>query len=115
NPDGSTKRIFIQMSDLNGFAVVDFAARKEVARITLPLTKTTFETDAGRQTSPSHGIGVSPDNKTLWVTSIPNNAVFVYSLADLKLMGEVPLPSPNIPGHGQISSVPNWVTFTPDG
>jgi YVTN family beta-propeller protein len=27
NPDGSTKRIFIQMSDLNGFAVVDFAAR----------------------------------------------------------------------------------------
>ena len=25
NPDGSTKRIFAQLSDLNGFAVVDFA------------------------------------------------------------------------------------------
>src|SRR5882724_11842858 len=25
NPDGSTKRIFVQLSDLNGFAVVDFA------------------------------------------------------------------------------------------
>ena len=35
NPDGSTKRIFAQLSDLNGFAVVDFAARKEVARIEL--------------------------------------------------------------------------------
>ncbi len=31
NPDGSTKRIFVQLSDTNGFAVVDFAARKEVA------------------------------------------------------------------------------------
>lgn len=115
NPDGSPKRIFAQLSDLNGFAVVDFAARKEVARITLPKTTTTFETDPGRDTSPSHGIGVSPDGKTLWVTSIPNNSAFIYSLADLKQLGEVALPVLKIPGRAQISSVPNWVTFTPDG
>src|SRR3981189_689681 len=36
NPDGSTRRIFVQLSGLNGFAVVDFAGRKEVARIVLP-------------------------------------------------------------------------------
>jgi YVTN family beta-propeller protein len=115
NPDGSPKRIFAQLSDLNGFAVVDFAARKEVARITLPKTTATFETDPGRNTSPSHGIGVSPDGKTLWVTSIPNNSVFVYSLADLKQLGEVALPVLKIPDREQMSSVPNWVTFTPDG
>jgi YVTN family beta-propeller protein len=115
NPDGSPKRIFAQLSDLNGFAVVDFAARKEVARITLPQTTATFESDPGRDTSPSHGIGVSPDGKTLWVTSIPNNSVFVYSLADLKPIGEVALPALKIPGRDPISSVPNWVTFTPDG
>ncbi len=119
NPDGSTKRIFVQLSDTNGFAVVDFAARKEVARVTLPVAKSEFETDAGRATSPSHGIGVSPDNKTLWVTSIPNNAVFVYSLqgsslSDLKLIGEVALPSLDLPGRTPAASVPNWVTFTPD-
>ncbi len=119
NPDGSTKRIFVQLSDTNGFAVVDFAARKEVARITLPVAKSEFETDAGRNTSPSHGIGVSPDNKTLWVTSIPNNAVFVYSLqgsspSDIKLIGEVALPSLDLPGRTPAASVPNWVTFTPD-
>ncbi len=113
-PDGATKRIFVQLSETNGFAVVDFAARKEVARITLPKTKTEFETDPGRATSPSHGIGVTPDNKTLWVTSIPNNAVFVYDLADLKLIGEVALPSLKLPGRGPLASVPNWVTFTPD-
>ena len=36
NPDGSTKRMFVQISELHGFAVVDFATHKEVQRITLP-------------------------------------------------------------------------------
>jgi YVTN family beta-propeller protein len=114
-PDGSTRRIFIQLSELNGFAVVDFATRKEVARIVLPESAVEFESDEGRASAPSHGIGVSPDGKTLWVTSIPNNAVFAYSLDDLKLLGQVALPVLNLPGHGPIGAVPNWVTFTPDG
>jgi len=114
NPDGSPRRIFAQLSELNGFAVVDFAERREVARITLPRATMTFETDPGRDTSPAHGIGVAPDGKTLWVTSIPNNAVFVYSLADLKQIGEVALPVLKLPGREPISSVPNWVTFTPN-
>ncbi len=104
-PDGATKRIFAQLSDVNGFAVIDFAARKEVARIQLPAAKGEFEIDGDRSTAPSHGIGVAPDGKTLWVTSIPNNAVFVYSLA---------LPSLKLREHGLISAVANWVTFTPD-
>src|SRR5437762_3671106 len=106
-PDGATKRIFVQLSDTNGFAVVDFAARKEVGRITLPATATEFETDAGRATSPSHGIGVAPDGRTLWVTSIPNNAVLVYALPEIKLVGEVALPALKVSGHGPIASVPN--------
>jgi YVTN family beta-propeller protein len=114
NPDGSTKRIFAQLSDLNGFAVVDFANRKETARVELPKPARDFETDSGRNSAPSHGIGVTPDGKTLWVTSIPNNAVFVYSLEDLKKVGEVALPAQKLPGHEAISAVANWVTFTPD-
>jgi YVTN family beta-propeller protein len=114
-PDGSTRRIFIQLSELNGFAVVDFATRKVVAKIVLPESAVEFESDEGRASAPSHGIGVSPDGKTLWVTSIPNNAVFAYSLDDLELLGQVALPVLNLPGHGPIGAVPNWVTFTPDG
>ena len=30
NADGSTKRIFVQLSDFHGFAIVDFAQRKEI-------------------------------------------------------------------------------------
>ncbi len=114
NPDGSTKRVFAQLSDLNGFAVLDFAERKEVARVELPKASANFEMDGGRLSSPAHGIGVTPDNKTLWVTSIPNNAVYVYSLGDLKMVGQVALPALKLPGHDAISAVANWVTFTPD-
>jgi YVTN family beta-propeller protein len=114
-PDGSTKRIFAQLSNLNGFSVVDFAKHEEVARIKLPEPKIKLETDARRESAPSHGIGVAPDGKTLWVTSIPNNAVYVYSLDDLKLVGEVALPTLDLPGHEPISAVANWATFTPDG
>jgi YVTN family beta-propeller protein len=112
--DGSTKRIFVQLSDLNGFAVVDFATRQEVARVKLPESPAEFETDAGRAAAPSHGIGVAPNGKTLWVTSIPNNAVFVYALDDLRLLGQIALPDLRLPGRGPIAAVPNWVTFTPD-
>ena len=46
-----------------------------------------------RLTSPSHGMGVQPDNKVLWVTSILANAVVAYSLPDLKVIGQVSLPT----------------------
>ena len=36
NPDGSTKWIFVQLTGLNGFAVVDFATHKEITRIEHP-------------------------------------------------------------------------------
>ena len=41
--------------------------------------------------------------------------MFVYSLDDLKLIGQVALPALKLPGHDAISAVANWVTFTPDG
>jgi YVTN family beta-propeller protein len=114
NPDDSTKRIFVQLSDTDGFAVVDFAKREEVARITLPDLHSGIELDPGRAAAPSHGIGVSPDGKTLWVTSIPQNAIFAYLLADLSLVGQVALPELKLPGRSPGGAVPNWVTFAPD-
>jgi YVTN family beta-propeller protein len=114
NPDGSTKRVFIQVSVLDGFRTVDFAARKDLGPTENPKLPNRPEFIEHRLDSPSHGIGVSPDNKTLWVTSIPQNAVFVYDLADMKVKGHVELPVINVPGRKPMSSVANWVTFTPD-
>jgi len=114
-PDGSTRRVFAQLSNLNGFAVVDFASRKEVEKIKLPDEPTGFGVQEQRLGSPSHGMGVAPDGGTLWVTSLSANAVFVYSLPELKLLGHVALPELKLQGFKQpIGALPNWVTFTPD-
>jgi YVTN family beta-propeller protein len=115
NSDGSTRRIFVQLSNLNGFAVVDFAAHTEVARIQLPSQPAGFGIAEGRTGTPSHGIGVSPDGKALWVNSTFANAVFQYSLPDLKLVGYVSLPEVHPLGQAPAGSVPEWITFTPDG
>jgi len=104
NADGSTKRLFVQISDLHGFAVVDFEKRAEVARVMLPNDIPAEKVDKGPfNASPSHGLGVAPDGKTLWVTSRPNARAYAYSLPDLKLLGGV-----------DVGGRPDWVTFTPD-
>jgi YVTN family beta-propeller protein len=104
NPDGSTKWIFVQMSGLNGFAVVDFATHKEVQRIkNPPLAAGKKEVPEG--SDPSHGMAVTSDGKTLVVCSRINNYLYSYSLPDLKLLG-----SAELTGKGA-----GWVTLTPDG
>jgi len=103
NPDGSTKRMFVQISNLHGFAVVDFATHKEVSRVVLPDIPGKEKETEGVQGSPSHGIGITPDGKTLWATSKWYGYVFEYSMPDLKLMGSVP-----------VGDDPDWLTFTPD-
>ncbi len=102
NPDGSTKSIFAQNGRDNGFQVVDFATRKITNTIKLDI--------AGQEANPygppsaSHGIMVTPDQKTLLVNSRYNSAVYAYSLPDLKPMGAV-----NLGGKGA-----GWLTITPD-
>jgi YVTN family beta-propeller protein len=109
-PDGSARRVFVELSELNGFAVIDFESHKEAARITFPddLPKVV---PSG---TPTHGLGVSPDGKTIWAVSRLYDSVFVYSVPELKLLGHARLPELDLPGHGGIGGSPNWITFAPD-
>jgi YVTN family beta-propeller protein len=103
NPDGSTKWIFVQLSAFNGFAVVDFATRKEINRIKLP------DLPPGKKPylyggNESHGMAVTSDGKTLIVNSRLNSAIYFYSVPDLQLLGST-----------EVGRSPDWVTLTPDG
>ena len=111
NPDGSGHRIFANLNRTNGFSVVDFATHKEVARIKNPDEPSGFPPGCE---GISHGINIAPDNKTLWTNSRPANAVFAYSLPDLKLLGHVSLPETEVPGKAPRGGGPAWITFTPD-
>lgn len=98
--DGSTARMFVQLSNVHGFAVVDFKRHKETQRVMLPDDP---RRGKAHSDAPSHGIGISPDGKMLWVDSSVASGVFAYSLPDLKLLGNV-----------ATGSTPDWLTFTPD-
>lgn len=114
--DGSTSRIFVQLSNLNGFAVVDFATHKEVARVKFPDQPGGYGTIEGRVGAGvySHGIGIAPDGKTLWVNSHVSNGVYAYALPDLKLLGLAALPDLKLEGRQAIGAIPDWLTFSPD-
>ncbi len=112
NPDGSGRRIFAQLGPTNGFSVVDFAKRGEVARMKVPDEPGGFSGNGCE--SFAHGIGIAPDQKTLWVNSRPSNSVFAYALPEIKLLGHVPLPEQPVPGKAPRSGSPAWITFTPD-
>jgi YVTN family beta-propeller protein len=99
--DGAASRMFVQLSGVHGFAVVDFKTRKETSRVQLPNDPHDGHAESG---APAHGILVAPDNRSLWVNSSVASSVFVYSLPDLRYLG-----------HVKVGEVPDWSTFTPDG
>ena len=103
NADGSTKRMFVQLTEFNGFAVIDFATHKEITRIELPKLPPGKE-PVHEGGNASHGMAVSSDNTRLIVDSRLNSAVYVYSLPDLSLLGGI-----------DVGIAPDWVTLTPDG
>src|SRR5262249_43388098 len=104
NRDGSTKEIILQLSDFHGFAIVDFAARKEIRRVSLPDPPDAPTETQGLQGAPSHGLALSADQKTLWVTSKVHDFVAAYSLPDCKLLKVI-----------QVGLHPEWLTIPPDG
>jgi YVTN family beta-propeller protein len=103
-PDGSTNRIFVQLSNFHGFAAVDFATGKEVARIEHPPVAGVEPHYDGLQSAPAHGLGVTPDGRQLWSLSKVYGYAYVHSLPDLKEIGRV-----------YVGQHPEWMTFSPDG
>jgi len=105
NPDGSTRNIYVQWGDENGIGVIDFKTRKITQQI-LEYPKLA----AGRSpilsgSGEAHGLAVTTDQKTMVACSRLNNALYSYSLPDLKVTGTA-----NLSGRGCA-----WVTVTPDG
>ena len=100
--DASMQRFYIQLSKLHGFAVLDFPSRKIERKVLLP-----DGPPGARPLIPdtySHGMAIQPGGRTLWVTSLLDNSVSIFSLPDLKRLATIPV------GRG-----PDWMTFTPDG
>jgi YVTN family beta-propeller protein len=101
--DGRT--MYAAVSNLHGFDIVNIPEKKVLQRVELPtehpqLKPREFETPD----TFTHGIGLSPDESEVWVTSLFDDAVYIYDLIAKKVVAHMPT------GDG-----PNWVAFSPDG
>lgn len=101
--DGNT--MYVALAELHGFEIVDIPGKKEVERVEIPaehatLRKLQFETPDTK----THGLALTPDGRELWVSSLLDDAMYIYDLKAKKVVGHVST------GEG-----PNWIVFTPDG
>ena len=119
NGEGSTGRIIVQLSDFHGFAVVDFATRKEIQRIEFPDPPGREKETEGLQGSPSHGLAISPDRDVLWATSKYYGAVYAYGVPQPCRPGRPPEPGRRCEWEllkiVEVGSHPDWLAITPDG
>jgi YVTN family beta-propeller protein len=101
--DGKT--MYVAVADLHGFDIVDIPGQKVIERVEIPaqhatLRKLEYET----QDTLTHGLALTPDGSELWVSSLLDDAMYIYDVKAKKITGKVST------GEG-----PNWVVFSPDG
>ena len=101
--NGSQTLAYVNVNELLGFEIGDLASGKVLHRVEVQ----GFRKGAvKRHGCPSHGVGLTPDEKEVWVCDATNQRVHVFDntvkppkqLLDIKLRDE-----------------PGWVTFTLDG
>jgi DNA-binding beta-propeller fold protein YncE len=98
------RKMYVQLSELNGFIELDLPTGSETAKIEWPDPGTRPPGyDLGFPTK-CHGLGITPDQTELWAASNIDGNVRVYSLPGLEELAAIPL-----------GNLPNWIAFTRDG
>ncbi len=96
-------RAYICVNELLGFEIGDLTTGKKIARIEVQ----GFEKGiVKRHGCPSHGIGLTPNEREVWVVDAANQHVHVFDNT-----GEAPKQIKSIPVREQ----PGWITFTISG
>ena len=101
--NGSQTRVYVNVNDLLGFEIGDLKSGKMLQRVEVQGYQ---KGPVKRHGCPSHGIGLSPDERELWLADGHNSAVHVFDL------------TPSTPR--QIATItvrdqPGWITWSLDG
>lgn len=101
--NGSRTLCFVNVNDLLGFEVGDLRTGKMLHRVEVQDFQ---KGPVKRHGCPSHGIGLTPDEKELWLTDGANNRLHIF---DATIMPPKQLSSI------KLRDMPGWVTFSIDG
>jgi DNA-binding beta-propeller fold protein YncE len=101
--NGRQTLCYVCVNELLGFEVGDLTTSKPLHRIVVE----GFHTGAvKRHGCPSHGIGLTPDEKEIWVCDAFNQHLHIYDVTTL--------PPKRLAGI-RLRDEPGWVTFSLDG
>jgi YVTN family beta-propeller protein len=98
------KTLFVQLSRLHGFQVVDLEKDKVVRQVDLPKLPAGTALPEFFPHTYNHGLEVTSDEKLLFAAGSAANAVAVYRLPGLELAAQIP-----------VGKEPNWIVFDKQG
>jgi len=101
--DGRSARCYVCVNDLLGFEVGDIVTGKKLCRVEVQ----GFSKGAtARHGCPSHGVGLTPDEKEVWVTDAHNRRLHVFD--------NTVMPPKQVDSIA-LREEPGWITFSVDG
>jgi hypothetical protein len=98
---------FCNVNELLGFEVGDLRSGTMIHRITVPGVNMG---EVKRHGCPSHGVGLTPDEKEIWVSDGANSQLHIFDAT--KLSATVP---PKYAASIKLRDQPGWITFSIDG
>ena len=101
--NGQQTLCFVNVNDLLGFEVGDLRSGKMLHRVEVQGYKTGT---VKRHGCPSHGVGLTPNEKELWLTDAANSRMHVF---DSTVM------PPRQVASVEVRDQPGWITFSLDG
>jgi YVTN family beta-propeller protein len=96
------RTLYTALSGLHGVAIVDIA-NQTMSQLALP-PMPWMACHVEPPNTPVHGIGLTPDGKKLWITSVADAGIYVYDIAGKKLGKKI-----------TVGGCPNWIGFSADG
>jgi DNA-binding beta-propeller fold protein YncE len=101
--NGSSTLCFVNVNELLGFEIGDVTTGKVLHKIEVR----GFEKGpTKRHGCPSHGVGLTPDEKEIWLTDARNRRIHIFDGAKMP-----PSPLTSI----ELRDEPGWITFSLDG
>jgi hypothetical protein len=101
--NGAQTRCYVNVNGLLGFEIGDLTTGKKLHRVEVQGYQ---QGPVKRHGCPSHGIGLTPDERELWLCDGHNGAVHVFDNTVMPPKQTVTLP---------VRDQPGWVTFSIDG
>jgi hypothetical protein len=96
-------RCYVNVNDLLGFEIGDLETGRKLHRVEVPGFG---RGPVARHGCPSHGIGLTPDEKELWVADGHNQAMHVFDNT---------VTPPRLVTTLKLRDQPGWITFSIDG